>query len=88
MFESSYNVSRRCRSRVEVKERKKSEEDINGLFYNFSIEEDDRKKDDKEKIEEAIKNKIYSKISNLLPEDIIANVKDGKIKEQYYKEKR
>ena len=69
-----------------------SEEDINGLYYNISVEEDDKKKvskkDDKEKIEEAIKKKIYSKICNLLPQDIIANVKDGKIKEQYYKEKR
>ena len=46
------------------------------------------KKDDIEKIEEAIKKKIYIKISNLLSQDIIANIKDGKIKEQYYKEKR
>jgi len=68
------------------------EEEIAGLVYNFSLEKDGKKKEikklEKEKIEE-IKNKIYNKISNILPQDIIANLKDdNKIKIKYYNEKR
>ena len=70
-----------------------SAEEIAGLVYSFSIEKNDKinevKQLDKEKIEK-IKDKIYTKISNILPQDIIANLKDDNnvIKLKYYKEKR
>ena len=61
-----------------------NEEEIGGLVYYYSIE------NKKEKINENdIKDKIYSKISNLLPQDIITILQDDNpIKKKYFEEKK
>ena len=59
-----------------------SEEEIGGLFYNLFIESKKEKKNIKE-----IEDKIYTKISNILPQDIIAILKDENIIKQKYYEK-
>ena len=60
------------------------EEEIGGLIYYYFLE------NEKEKIDEySIKEKIYSKISNILPQDIIINLSErNPIKNKYYYEKR
>ena len=60
------------------------EQEIGGLVYYYFLE------NKKEKINEVdIKEKIYSKISNILPQDIITNLQDkNPIKKKYYEQKR
>ena len=60
------------------------EQEIGGLVYYSSLE------NRKEKIDEAvIKERIYNKLSNLLPQDIITNLPEGNpLKNKYYSERR
>ena len=60
------------------------EQEIGGLVYYSSLE------NRKEKIDEAvIKERIYKKLSNLLPQDIITNLPEGNpLKNRYYSERR
>jgi len=60
------------------------EQEIGGLVYYLPLE------NKKEKIDEdAIKERIYSKISNILPQDIITNLQEGNpLKIRYYAERR
>ncbi len=60
------------------------EQEIGGLVYYYFLE------NKKEKINEVdIKEKIYNKISNILPQDIITNLPDkNPIKQKYYDQKR
>ena len=59
-------------------------EEIGGLVYYYFLE------NKKEAInEDDIKDKIYTKISNLLPQDIITNLDDkNPIKKKYFEQKR
>jgi len=58
------------------------EEDIGGLVYNSFIENKKEKKN-----LEDIEDRIYIKLSNILPQDIIAILKDENIIKQKYYEK-
>ena len=61
-----------------------SEQDIGGLVYNLFLET--KKENINEKI---IKDKIYTKISNLLPEDIAVILPiDNPLKKKYYEKKK
>ena len=59
------------------------EQEIGGLVYYFSIENKNKKVN-----EVDIIDKIYSRISNILPQDIIANLRENPIKERYFDRKR
>ena len=61
-----------------------SEQEIGGLVYYYFIE------NKKEKIyKEEIRDKIYSKISSILPQDIIINLSErNPIKKKYFEQKR
>jgi len=59
-----------------------SKQEIGGLVYYFSIE-------NKKANENDIIEKIYDKISNILPQDIITNLpEDNILKQRYYEKKR
>ena len=61
-----------------------SEQEIGGLVYYFSIENKNKKASENDIIE-----KIYDKISNILPQDIITNLpEDNILKQRYYEKKR
>ena len=60
-------------------------EDIEGLVYNHYI--DLRRNNNKKIDENLIKEKVYRKISNLLPQDIISILPSNNIIKTYYDEK-
>ena len=61
-----------------------SEQEIGGLVYYFSLENRNKKANENDIIEN-----IYDKISNILPQDIIANLpEDNILKQRYYEKKR
>ena len=90
------NIMEEIRLEKEIKERKRfnynlnsllincTKEDIGGLVYYLCLETK------KEKINEnIIKDTIYAKISNLLPQDIVVNLPEGNaIKNKYYSKKK
>ena len=62
-------------------------EDIRGLVYDFSKDEQIDYANDKDKVEN-IKREVIKKLSKLLPQDFIVNLPDDeKIKEEYFKNK-
>ena len=60
-------------------------EDIEGLVYNHYI--DMRRNNNKKMNEDQIKEKVYRKISNILPQDIISILPSDNIIKTYYDEK-
>jgi len=60
------------------------EQEIGGLVYYYFLENKNEKID-----EDNIKDKIYSKISNILPQDIIINLSErNPIKKKYFDQKK
>ena len=61
-----------------------SEQEIGGLVYYFSMENKNKKAN-----ENDIIDRVYDKISNILPQDIITNLpEDNILKQRYYDKKR
>ena len=61
-----------------------NEQDIRGLIYYLKIEAENKKTD---KIEQYIKERIYDKITILLPEDLVIYL-DSILKEKYFEKKK
>ena len=60
-------------------------EEIEGLIYNYSI----KNRNNNNKIdEEAITERVYDKISNILPQDIICILPDNNVIKRTYFEKK
>ena len=66
-----------------------NEQEVGGLVYYLYLKYANEREDNQKEIEEKIKEIVYTKISNLLPQDIAVILPEGNpIKKKYFEKKK